>query len=81
MNEFLNKRYIRNGRHSSWNTVLKVDVLSLVFYDADIAVLGVLVMDDIVVVPLRFDRIMMEFVRLTGKNQITRKKDKYTQDN
>lgn len=53
MNELLYKQHVGNRRDNSWDAVLKEDVLSLVFDNADVAVLGVLVMDEMVVSPLR----------------------------
>ncbi len=55
MNKFFNKWYIRNRRYDIWNTVLKENVLAFILNDTDISILGVLVMNEIVVFPLRFD--------------------------
>ena len=55
VDEFFDEWYIRNRRYDTRNAVLKENVLAFVFYDTDIAALGVLVMNDIVVFPLRFD--------------------------
>ena len=55
MSEFFNKWDIWNRRDDIWNAVLKENILAFVFNDTDIAVLGVLVMDDIEVFPLRFN--------------------------
>ena len=51
------------------NAILKEYVLAFIFDHTDIAILGVLVMNEILVFPLRFDGILVQFVRLTGQNQ------------
>ena len=72
MNKLFNEGYVRNRRYQFRNPVQKENVLSLVFYNANIAVLGILVMHDILVFPLCFDGIIVQSVRLTGNNQKTR---------
>ena len=55
MNKLFDERYIRNRRYDAWNTVQKEDVLSLILQSRDITVLGVLVMNNILVLPLRLN--------------------------
>jgi hypothetical protein len=78
MGKPFSKCYVWNGRYDIGDTVLKEDVLAFVFYDTDVAILGVFVMNDILVFPLRFDGIVVQFVRLTGQNQ--EEKGEGTQD-
>ena len=53
MNELFHKWYVWNGRHDIWHTVLEEDVLTFVLDHTDIPILGILVMNDIEVLPLR----------------------------
>ena len=67
MDKGLDQRHIRNWRDDGRAAVLKENELALVFENADVAVRGVLVMDDLLVLPLRLDGVAMQPSRLAGQ--------------
>ena len=55
MNEFFYKWYVWNRSDEVGDAVMKENILTLIFSDTDIAVLGVLIVDDPLVFPLPSD--------------------------